>query len=74
MAESKAEVKKAKTEKKKDSFWKGLRKEWNKIIWLPKDTVGKETAVVIIISVIMGIMITVVDSASIRLIEGILGF
>lgn len=72
MAETKAEVKKTE-KKKKTSFWKGLKQEWNKIIWTPRDTVGKETAVVIIISIIMGIMITVVDSASIRAIEGILG-
>ncbi len=71
MAETKAEVKK--TEKKKTSFWKGLKQEWDKIIWTPMNTVGKETAVVIIISIIMGIMITVVDSASIRALEGILG-
>jgi preprotein translocase subunit SecE len=72
MADSKAEVKK--TEKKKNSFWKGLRQEWDKIIWTPWSTVGKETGVVIVVSIIMGIMITVVDSASIRLIERILGF
>lgn len=71
MAETKAEVKK--TEKKKESFWKGLRQEWDKIIWTPKNTIGKETAVVIIISIIMGIMITVVDSASVRAVEALLG-
>lgn len=67
MADSKAEVKKAE-KKKKTSFWKGLRQEWQKIIWTPWDTVGKETGVVVVISIIMGIMITVVDSASIRVI------
>ncbi len=68
MAETKAEVKKT----KKPSFFKGVRQEWNKIIWTSREDLVKQTSLVVVISIVMGIMITVVDSAALRLIEMIL--
>jgi preprotein translocase subunit SecE len=68
-----AETKEVKTKAKKTSFWKGIRQEWDKIIWTPTKDLGKQTALVVVISILMGIIITVADSASLRLIEQILG-
>ncbi|MEE3419953.1 MAG: preprotein translocase subunit SecE [Lachnospiraceae bacterium] len=57
---------------KKESFWSGVKKEWSKIIWLPAKTVGRQTGLVVVLSIIMGIIISVVDSGALRLIEKIL--
>ena len=38
----------------KKSFFKGLKAEFNKIIWPDKDTVGKQTVAVIVCSVAFG--------------------
>ena len=45
----------------KKSFFKGLKAEFNKIIWPDKDTLTKETAVVVVSTVILGIVIAVLD-------------
>ena len=51
---------KEKTPKKK-SFFKGLKLEFNKIIWPDKETVGKQTAAVIVCSVALGLIIALLD-------------
>ena len=48
-----------KTQKK--SFFKGVKSEFKKIIWPTKDALVKESAAVIIISIILGIIIAIVD-------------
>ena len=58
---------------KKESFWQGVKREWNKIIWVPKEDLVKETGLVVVISLIMGIIITAVDSGALRIIDWILG-
>ena len=45
----------------KKSFFKGLKAEFNKIIWPDKDTLTKETAVVVVSTVILGIVIAALD-------------
>ncbi len=69
MAEAKTDIKKT----KKTSFFKGVKQEWRKIIWTPKHDLVKQTSLVVVISVMMGIIISVVDSGVLRLIEMILG-
>ena len=54
---------------KKDSFFAGVRKEWNKIIWPTRDDLVKQTAVVVFVSIIMGAIITVADSAALQLVN-----
>lgn len=54
---------------KKDSFFAGVKKEWNKIIWPTRDDLMKQTAVVVFVSIIMGVIITVVDSAALQLVN-----
>ena len=45
----------------KTDFIKGLKAEFNKIIWPDKDTLTKETVVVVVSTVILGAIIAVVD-------------
>lgn len=45
----------------KKSWFKGLKAEFSKIIWPDKETLFKESAVVVIVSVVLGVLIAVVD-------------
>lgn len=44
------------------TWWTGLKAEFSKIIWPTKATVVKQTVVVVIISVILGIIISLLDN------------
>ena len=52
---------KAKTKEKKTPFFKGLKAEFNRIIWPDKTTLTKQTAAVVVVSVILGAIITICD-------------
>ena len=43
------------------TFWKGLKSEFRKIIWPAKDTLIRQSAAVIIVSVIVGAIIAIID-------------
>ena len=45
----------------KKSFFKGLKSEFKKIVWPDRKKLTKETTAVFIISVILGIIISVID-------------
>ena len=45
----------------KTSWWKGMKAEWKKIIWPSPNTPAKESAAVVIITVILGLLIKFVD-------------
>lgn len=47
--------------KKKPSFFKGLKKEFKKVIWPDKSETAKETTAVLVISIVTGIIIAVMD-------------
>ena len=47
----------------KKSWTKGLKSEFDKIIWTDKKTVGKQTVAVVGITVVLGVIISVLDSA-----------
>lgn len=52
----------AKTEKTPKKSWsEGLKAEYNKIIWPDKKSLGKQTAAVFVLSVVLGVIITIVD-------------
>ncbi|MBR1758135.1 MAG: preprotein translocase subunit SecE [Lachnospiraceae bacterium] len=63
-------TKKTSTEKTKDeapkaakkSWWKGIKSEFKKISWPSRGTVVKETSAVIVISVILGLIISLIDT------------
>ncbi len=50
-------------ESKASSFFKGVKAEFNKIVWPTREDVTKQTTAVIIISVIVGALIAVFDYA-----------
>lgn len=64
MAES---AKKDKAPKK--SWIKGLKSEFNKIIWTDKKTLVRQTVVVVSITAILGVIISVLDSAVLQFIN-----
>ena len=45
----------------KKSFFKGLKAEFKKIVWPDQETVGKQTVVVLAVSVALGLVIAVLD-------------
>ena len=45
----------------KESWFKGLNREFKKIVWPDKMTVAKETAAVVSVSVVLGAIIALVD-------------
>ena len=47
--------------KKKTSFFRGLKKEFRKIVWPTKDDLVKETTAVAVISIILGVIIAILD-------------
>ena len=51
------------------SYWKGLKSEFGKIVWTDQKTLGRQTVAVVVISVIICLLITLVDSASLSLVE-----
>lgn len=46
----------------KESWYDGLKNEFGKITWLNKKTLGRQTAAVIIVSVIVGFIIAILDT------------
>lgn len=58
-----------KEKKVKKNWFKGLKSEFKKIVWTDKKTLGKQTVAVVVISVIMCLLITLVDSAVLELVN-----
>ena len=52
---------KTKNNAPKTSWFKGLKAEFKKIVWPDKKTLGKQTAAVVFVSVVLGAVITIVD-------------
>lgn len=46
---------------KKPSFFKGVKAEFKKITWPDKTSLMKQTAAVVIVSVVVGVMIAILD-------------
>ena len=51
------------TKTQKKSWFKGLKAEFNKIVWPDKNTLTKQTTAVVAVSVILGALIAVIDAA-----------
>lgn len=47
----------------KVSFFDGVKAEWGKIIWPGKDQLTKQTIAVIVTTVIVGVIISLLDTA-----------
>lgn len=52
----------AKTNAPKTSFWKSIKTEFGKIIWPDKDGLLKQSAAVLCISIVLGLIITFLDT------------
>lgn len=48
---------------KKKSFFAGVRAEFNKIVWPSREDVGRETVVVLVCSLVLGLIIAALDLA-----------
>ncbi len=59
--------------KKKTSFCTGVKAEFCKISWPSRPTLLKQTALVTFISIVLGIIISVVDSAALQLLRLLIG-
>ena len=53
-----------KTQKK--SWFQGLKSEFNKIVWTDKATLAKQTVVVSVVTIILAVMISIMDSATLE--------
>ncbi len=52
-----------KTEKaQKKNWFKGLQAEFKKVVWPDKNTLAKQTAAVVTVSILLGALISVVDA------------
>lgn len=51
----------AKVKKQKLSWFKGLKAEFNRIIWPDQKSLTKETIAVLVVSVFLGLIISLVD-------------
>lgn len=49
---------------KKPSWFKELKAEFNRIIWPTKERIAKETAVVVICAIIIGVIVAVLELES----------
>ncbi len=47
----------------KISFFDGVKAEWNKIIWPSKDQLTKQTIAVVAVTVVVGVIISLLDTA-----------
>ncbi len=45
----------------KKNWFKGLKAEFNKIVWPDKESLAKQSAAVILITVILGVVISILD-------------
>lgn len=45
----------------KESWFTGIKSEFNKIIWPTKESLTRQTAAVVVVSVILGLIIAVLD-------------
>ncbi|HAJ74085.1 MAG TPA: preprotein translocase subunit SecE [Lachnospiraceae bacterium] len=70
-----ADKKKSKnnSQKQNKSWFKGLKSEFNKIIWPDQKTLGKQTVAVVVISAITCVLITLVDSLGLQIIQLLVG-
>ena len=69
MAETKETKKEEKKQVKKKSFWQGVKAQWKKIIWPTKQDLGRQTVLVVVISVITGALIAAIDSGALTFIN-----
>lgn len=53
----------------KASWTKGLQAEFKKVIWPDKQTLVKQTVAVVLITAVLGVIISVIDSGVLQLLN-----
>lgn len=53
----------------KNSWFHGLQSEFKKIVWTDRDTLVKQTVAVVVITVILGVLISVMDAGILEIIN-----
>ena len=46
----------------KESWFTGLKAEFKKIVWPTKESLARQTAAVVVVSVVVGLIITLLDT------------
>ena len=46
----------------KENWFTGVRAEFNKIIWPTKESLARQTTAVVVVSVVVGLIITLLDT------------
>ncbi len=54
---------------KKNSWSKGLKTEWDKIVWTDQKTLVKQTGSVVAVSAVLVLLITLIDNLGLQLIQ-----
>lgn len=54
---------------KKNSWTKGLKTEWDKIVWTDQKTLVKQTGSVVAVSAVLVLLITLIDNLGLQLIQ-----
>ena len=57
---------------KEKSFFKGVRSEWDKIVWTDKKSLLRQVIAVVVISVIVCVLITLADSLGLQIMNWIM--
>ena len=52
----------AKVEKKSGGFFKSVKAEFKKIIWPDRRSVAKQTLVIIVVTIILGVIVKLLDT------------
>ena len=50
------------TKKTAGGFWKGLKAEFKKIVWPTKESVIKQTILIVVVTIILGVIIKLLDT------------
>ena len=58
----------AKSSKKKNWF-AGLKSEFKKIIWADNRTLAKQTSIVVVVTAVLGVLISLIDSVVLQLVN-----
>ena len=51
-----------KKERRIKTWWTGVKAEFSRIIWPDKTTIIRQTVVVVVITIIVGVLISLIDS------------
>lgn len=54
---------------KKKNWFAGLKAEFKKVIWADNKTLAKQTSVVVVITAILGVLISLIDSVVLQLVN-----